>query len=147
MKVHLERATPGHVQTFALELGESDAAAAVEAGFQSPRVALLSMLNGSVEAFALVGELRVIAMAGVFKLRPGQLWLHTAPAFKTAGFGALRVSRLLIDRLVMDHGELTIDVDAGNPDLVRMADWLGFKARGSVTRFGRPHHCCVLRRT
>lgn len=146
MKVHLERANARHVQTFALDLGPEDQAAAVEAGFASPRVALLSMLVGSREAFAMVRDGQVLAMAGVFQLRRGGLWLHTAPAFKAAGFGALRVARLLIDRLVVDHGELTIDVDAGRPELVRMADWLGFKARGSITRFGRPFHCCVLRR-
>lgn len=146
MKVHLERATPAHVQTFAPELGVEDQAAAAEAGFPSPGAAVLSMLQASREAFAMVGGGRVLAIAGIFQLRPGGLWVHTAPAFKSAGFGALRVTRLLIDRFVLDYGELRIDVDGSKPDLVRLADWLGFKAKGAVTKFGRAHHCCVLRR-
>lgn len=150
MKVHLERATPAHVQTFASALPSADDELAREAGFSSAQDGVQSMLDGSREAFALVerGPLldRVIAMTGIFRLRPGALWVHTAPAFKTAGFGALRVARMLIDRFAVDYGELTIDVDSTRPELVRLADWLGFRARGAIERFGRPHHCCVLRR-
>lgn len=152
MKVQLERATRAHVQTFAwAELEAEEHELALQLGFVDGEEMYVNLLDQSREAFALitapVTQARVIAMMGVLKQGTGLLWMHMAPAFKAAGFGALRVARLLINRLVMDHGELRVDVEASNPDLVRMADWLGFKLCGpNVEKLGRTFHQCKLRR-
>lgn len=148
MKVHLERAGLEHVQTFACELEPEEHEVAKQLGWPAGGLAMYShLLDNSREAFALVADQRVIAMLGVLS-RPGTacLWLHMPPAFKSAGFGALRVARLLIERLLGQYGELRIDVEASNADTVRMADWLGFRTCGpNVEKHGRLFHQCVLR--
>lgn len=150
MKVRLEKATRELVQTFAWGAVEhAEHVVAVQLGFVDAEGMFTELLEGSREAYALLTDLGPvpIAMMGVLKQGTGLLWMHMAPAFKAAGFGALRVARLLINRLVMDHGELRVDVEASNPDLVRMADWLGFKLCGpNVEKLGRTFHQCKLRR-
>lgn len=147
--MHLEAPTSRHVQTFARELGPSDDADAMACGYPSARAGYWELVAHSLEAHALCAEERVIAMCGVLnEPRSGgtaRLWVHTAPCFKAAGLGALRTVRELVLGLVERHGELTIDIDSQSPALVRMADWLGFKHLGFVTKAGRPWHHAVLR--
>jgi hypothetical protein len=148
VKVHLERATPAHVQTFAPECEPEEHLVAAELGWLTGVEGMYAnLLERSHESFALVAGERVIAMLGVLRgPAPARLWLHMPPAFKTAGFGALRVARQLIDRLLTEHGELRIDVEASKPDVVRMADWLGFRHLGFTEKLGRVFHQCRLRR-
>lgn len=137
MKVRLERVTPAHVQTFAQACPESDQELARAVGFTGVLDACLDLVARSDEAKALVTEQhQVLALAGVYAQSPAAMWVHTAPAFKTAGFGALRVSRLLVDRWVLERRELRLAVPMDNPDLARMADWLGFKLCGPVVSYG-----------
>lgn len=150
MKVHLEKATAAHVQTFAWGSVEPEEhGVARQLGFADAAGMFDGLLSRSQQAYAMVGERdQVIAMAGVLRAAPpGRMWLHMPPVFKTAGFGALRVARLLIERWLGELGELLIDVEASNTDVVRMADWLGFKrCAPDVEKLGRTFHQCRLRR-
>lgn len=154
MKVHLERAAAGDVQTFAPECEPEEHQVAILLGWPGAEEMFVDLVQRSRESFAMKSEdrTRVVAMAGVLKrpifdlVSPGQLWLHMPPAFRSAGFGALRLARQLIDRLLVDYGGLEIDIDSQRPELVRMADWLGFKHVRFTTKFERVFHHCVLRR-
>lgn len=137
MSVQLERATPALVQTFARGCPESDEELARAVGFTGVLDACLDMVSRSRDVKALVQGREVLALAGVYaNQKPANMWVHTAPSFKTAGFGALRVSRLLVDRWVLELGELGLAVPMDNPDLARMADWLGFRVCGPVVSYG-----------
>lgn len=155
MKTHLEAATEEHVQTFARELDELDDLDARSVGFRSAVSGYLELTRTSLEAWALVEPFhlmlepgarrtRVHAMCGV--LSGSRLWVHTAPVLKQGGLGSLKLVRRLVLELLERHGPLTIDVDAANGALVRMADWLGFKHTGFIEKHGRPFHHAVLRR-
>jgi hypothetical protein len=158
MKVHLERATPAHVQTFAPACDDDEREVARLLGYPSVSSLYGDLVVRSREAFAMCasehckGDHGVIGLAGVLvdPAAPDEgarLWLHLVDGFKRAGFGALRTARLLIDRFVGQYGELRVDVETSKADLVRMADWLGFKLCGpNVEKFGRTFHQCRLRR-
>lgn len=142
------RLTPELVQAFARELGPSDDRDAMSVGYPSARQGYASLLENSCKAFAVIAldaQPRVLGVIGV--TWSGDLWLHTAECFKHAGLGALRVARKVFNGLLEQFHQLFIDVDASNADLVRMADWLGFKHVGFVEKAGRPWHHCVVRRS
>lgn len=145
MITRLEKARVLHVQTFACELTPADNEDAHRFGFPNAQEGYRYLVRHSLEAFALVTEAgRVLALCGVLR-GSSQFWVHTAEVFKRAGLGALRQVRLLVKQLLQRHGVLLIDVDSQNQALVRMADWLGFKTRGVVEKFGRSYHRAYLR--
>lgn len=144
MKVHLERASFEHVQTFARELGAEDECEAQAAGYLSASLGCFAMLERAVEAWALLeASGRVLGMLAV---QPGgRVWVHTAPAFKQAGLGALRLVRQLFAELLERHPRLEVEVDPRNDALVRLADWVGFRHAEFTSIDGRPFHHAVLR--
>lgn len=150
MKVHLELAKAGHVKTFARQCEPEEHEVAALLGWPDTEAMFVDLVCRSSQAYALTTPSSVVAMGGLLSkgltLGPTQMWLHMPPAFKQAGFGALRVVRLLVERWLGQHDELVIDVEASKPELVRMADWLGFKHRGFVEKFGRVFHQAYVRR-
>jgi hypothetical protein len=152
MKTRLEQATPGHVQTFACECEPDEHALAAQLGWPGVEAWYLDFLGRSSEAYALVSEAgRVMAMAGVLRKallssEPGRLWLHMPPAFREVGVGGLRLCRGLFEGLLERNGELVIDIEVNKAELVRMADWLGFKHGGFIEKLGRVYHRAYLRR-
>lgn len=144
----LKVASPDVVQTFARELGPDDELEARTAGYPSAVAPYVALAASSRDKWALVqlGDVEhVVALAGV--TQSGSFWVHTAAAFKGAGLSAMRKVRIVVGWLLEKYGELRIDVDVEKPELVRMADWLGFRLCGpDVEKFGRTYHQCRLRR-
>jgi hypothetical protein len=141
VKVHLERATPAHVQTFAQACPGSDEQLARAAGYAGVLDACLDLLSRStMDAKALVAGDDVLALAGLYaNQHPATMWAHTGPGFK--GFGALRVVRLLVDRWTLEHGELGLAVPTDSDELVRLASFLGFQLRGPILNYsGRQYY-------
>jgi hypothetical protein len=147
LKPYLRPATAELVQTFARSLTPADDADAKGFGYESAAQGYEDLRARSLEAWAMclgVGpKTRVAAMAGVMD-KAGSMWLHTAGDFKTGGIGVLRLAKKLIDELLGRYGTLWINVDVQKSPLVRMADWLEFRAVGTVHVGGRAHHLCRL---
>lgn len=143
-----------HVAMFTPEVEPEEHEVARLLGYPDAHGMFFDLYERSVEAFAVCAEVapgawhgkRVIALAGL--LEGGRLWLHMPPLFKQlAGVGTLRLMKRQLQVWLKAHGELLIDVEASKGDLVRMADWLGFKrCAPDVEKFGRVFHQCRLRR-